>query len=210
MLQCCADLVAETPRYLFLIERAHALRTTFRHRLHDWLWITTVFLVASGFSGIGVVMFMNPVADISSIDGRCRIGISRNVTIALLTYDICLDVFVTLTFVNLISPLIRSGGIPGKALPATRLAQYLSGLYERSRRMKCGILAADEGNRRVVVKLERLLWKTFAGSMLVLMPTVGNLAGLAATGGRELGWICLTCCTVDGTIMFPSDVAEAY
>jgi hypothetical protein len=212
MLQCWlrADLIAEMLRYLFLIERAHALQTKSSHRLHDWLWMTGVFLVVSGFGGIGVVIFIYPVADVSPIDGRCRIGIPRYITIPLLTYDICLNIFLTIAFVNLISPLIRSGGIPGKALPATRLAQCLSSLCERSRRMRSGILAADGGNRQVVVKLERLLWKTFAGSLLVLVPTVSNLAGLAATGGRELGWICLTCCTVDGTIVYPSNVAESH
>src|SRR5690348_6571629 len=100
MLQCWirAELAAETPRYLFLIERAHALQTKSKHRLHDWLWITGVLLVVSGFGGIGIVIFIYPVADISPIDGRCRIGIPRYITIPLLVYDICLNIFLTLSF----------------------------------------------------------------------------------------------------------------
>lgn len=64
--------------------------------------------------------------------------------------------------------------------------------------MKSGILAADGGNQRVVLKLEKLLWKTFAGSVLVIISTVANVSTLTALGGRELGWVCLTTCTFDG------------
>lgn len=53
----------------------------------------------------------------------------------------------------------------------------------------------------MVLKLERLLWKTFIGSVLVTISTVGNVATLTGLGGRELGWVCLTTCTFDGTVV---------
>jgi hypothetical protein len=53
-------------------------------------------------------------------------------------------------------------------------------------------------NPHVARRLKTLLWRTFVGSCLVLLPTVGNLLQLTILEGNELGFVCLICCTLDG------------
>lgn len=142
---------------------------------------------------------MCPQADLSPVDGRCRIGLPRYVTIPIVSYDITLNLLLTSTFVYLLSPLIRSGTLSIKAFPATRLAECLSSILERSKGNSV-VLSADKGNQHVVEKLEKLLWKTFLGSVLVMVPTIANIVAITVLNGRELGWVCLTACNFDGTL----------
>jgi hypothetical protein len=57
-------------------------------------------------------------------------------------------------------------------------------------------------NGHFLKSIEALLWKSFVGSLLVMLPTVANLAALYSLHGRELGWLCLTICTFDGETSF--------
>lgn len=166
-------------------------------RTRDWIWVAGFMLVSSGFTAIGVVAFMHPVAEISSIDGRCRIGIPRYTTIPLVSYDVGLNILLTLVFVYLLSPLIRSGKLSVKAFPASRLTTCFGNMCNRSK-SRTSLIQANQSNQQMVKKIEKLLLRTFIGSILVMIPTVGNMAALSALEGRELGWLCLTSCTFDG------------
>ncbi|KAF3042141.1 hypothetical protein E8E12_006643 [Didymella heteroderae] len=182
--------------YLFLIERAHALRSPFMKRMGDWIWVVGFTLTLSGFTAMGVVAFVHPIAEVSSLDGRCRIGIPGYTTIPLVTYDVGLNILLTLVFVYLLSPHIRSGKPSTKAFPASRLTTCLGNLCSRSK-SRTSLIQANQGNQHMVKKIEKLLAKTFLGSVLVMLPTVGNMSALSALSGRELGWLCLTTCTFD-------------
>ncbi|KAJ4982669.1 hypothetical protein SVAN01_11842 [Stagonosporopsis vannaccii] len=182
--------------YLFLVERTRALRAPFKSRLRDRTWIIGTTFVLGGSGCLSVLAFAYHIADLSPVDGRCRIGIPRRVTISIVAYDIAINILLTATFAYLLSPLIRSGTLSAKAFPATRLAECFSAIWERQKG-DAGILPADRGNQHVVEKLEKLLWKTFLGSVLVMIPTIANLAAITAFNGRELGWVCLTTCTFD-------------
>lgn len=166
-------------------------------RTHDWIWVVGIILTLSGFAAIGVVAFVNPIAEISSVDGRCRIGIPRYTTIPLVVYDVVLNILLTLVFVYLLNPLIRSGKLPRKAFPASRLTTRLGSMCSRSK-ARTSLIQANQGNQCMVRKIEKLLLKTFMGSLLVMLPTVGNFTALSALDGREPGWLCLTTCTFDG------------
>lgn len=182
------------------MERAHALRAPFKCRFRDWLWVAGTFIVLVGFGSISVASFVRPVADISSIDGRCRMGVPRYITIPLVAYDVCINILLTLVFIYLLSPLVRFGTLPIRTFPATRFTKCLSGICRRSK-AKTSMFSANQGNQHAITKLEKLLWKTFTGSVLVMIPTVGNFVALTSLGGRELGWVCLTTCTFDGTFV---------
>lgn len=58
----------------------------------------------------------------------------------------------------------------------------------------------DVGTRRQAraTTLEKLVAKSLVGAVLVVLPTVLNLAFLVKLQGRELGWLCLSICTLDG------------
>ncbi|KAF2630365.1 hypothetical protein BU25DRAFT_335195, partial [Macroventuria anomochaeta] len=189
-------VLSKVVMYLFLIERARALRVPFMKRTHDWIWVTGFILVFSGFTAIGVVAYMNPVADMSPIDGRCRIGVPRYTTIPLVSYDVGLNVLLTLVFVYLLSPLIRSGKLPSKGFPASRFATCFGNMCSHSK-SRTSLIQANHSNQLMVKKIEKLLLRTLIGSILVMIPTVGNMAALTAMEGRELGWVCLTTCTFD-------------
>ncbi|OAL50872.1 hypothetical protein IQ07DRAFT_643014 [Pyrenochaeta sp. DS3sAY3a] len=183
--------------YLFLVERAHALRAPYMRRGRDWLWVVGTLTIAVGFGTIAVAGFVWPTADISVIDGRCRIGLPRYVTIPLLTFDIVINVCLTLIFVYLLSPLVRAGSLPTSAFPASHFTKCLA-RYVRRARTRASV-DLRPANQDAAKKIEKLLWRTFIGSCLVLIPTAGNLASLTSLKGRELGWVCLTICTFDIT-----------
>lgn len=39
--------------YLFLVERAHAIRAPRARRLHDWVWMSGILVIAIGFGAVG-------------------------------------------------------------------------------------------------------------------------------------------------------------
>jgi hypothetical protein len=176
-------------------------------RSRDWIWIAGYTLTIAGFSGILVVGLMHPLADISTIDGRCRIGIPRYVTLPLVLYDVGLNVLLTFVFVYLLSPLIRSGPLPATAFPASRLTLCLGTRCQRSRNRR-GVIPIDQGNQHTAKTIEKLLLRTFVGSILVMIPTVGNMAAQTAYEGRELGWVCMTVCVFDGISVFLADLSR--
>ncbi|KAF1850842.1 uncharacterized protein K460DRAFT_328129 [Cucurbitaria berberidis CBS 394.84] len=183
--------------YLILVERAHALRAPYMRRTYDWLWITGTLSIAAVFGTIAVTGFIWPIANISRKDGRCRIGLPQFVTIPLLTFDVFINVLLTLVFVYLLSPLVRAGSLPTAAFPASRFTKCFGSLCSRSRaRNSVDLHTSNQQRARTI---EKLLWRTFIGSCLVLIPTVGNMASLTSFKGRELGWVCLTICSVDVT-----------
>jgi hypothetical protein len=170
-------------------------------RMSDWVWVVGVILTLSGFTAIGVMSWVFPIAEMSSIDGRCHIGIPRYVTIPLVSYDVGLNILLTLVFIYLLSPLVRSGKLSTRAFPASRFTVCFGNMCSRSKSRTC-LIEANQGNRQMVKKIEKLLLKTFLGSILVMLPTVGNMAALAVLVGRESGWICLTICNLDGSYTY--------
>ncbi|XTI92068.1 hypothetical protein V2W45_1471720 [Cenococcum geophilum] len=53
---------------------AHVLRAPYLRRAHDWIWLARMIVVASGFGTIIVFAFIYPLTDLSTTDGKCRIG----------------------------------------------------------------------------------------------------------------------------------------
>jgi len=56
-------------------------------------------------------------------------------------------------------------------------------------------------NQTLVRAVEWLVWKTLIGTVLIVIPTIANLALMASVGGREQAWLCFTICTVDGKLL---------
>ena len=154
-----------------------------------------MLLIVLGFGSIAICGFIWPVANVSDIDGRCRIGLPFRVTIPLLTFDIFINVLLTGIFIYLLRPLFRfnTAGSPD-ALAGKGVRKLFKVPHARSNHSDTGIV-----NLHSFKSIQRLLWKSLAGSVLVMMPTVGNLSALIPLHGEELGWICLLICTLDGT-----------
>lgn len=185
--------------YMFLIERAHALRAPYCRRLADWIWLVSMIAILLGFGGIAVVSFIFPIAEVSRRDGICRIGLPLKVTIPLLAFDFTIIIGMTAMFIYLLRPLLRFNGGQANvrsywlksmrsAIPIlTRCTSHSAGHRECSN-------AKATKNLEII---EQLAWKSLIGALLVLVPTIGNLSLLLHMQGRELGWLCFTICTLD-------------
>lgn len=155
-----------------------------------------MFTIATGFGSIAICGFLWPIADLSSVDGRCRIGLPRKVTVPLLSFDVVINMGLTGVFIYLLRPLLRLGGASNSVVPASRFFKSLRRILKSTdRRDSTHVYPV---NQNFLKSIETLLWKSLAGSALVMLPTVGNMAALYSLRGRELGWLCQTVCTFDG------------
>ena len=153
--------------------------------------------IATGFGSIAICGFLWPIADLSSLDGRCRIGLPLKVTIPLLSFDVCINMALTGTFIYLLGPLLHFSGMTTSETPGNRWTKGIRKLFQaEDRRTSMDVYPL---NQSFLKSIEALLWKSLIGSILVMLPTVGNLATLYSIRGRELGWLCLTICTFDVT-----------
>lgn len=169
------------------MERAHALRAPHKRRSDDGLWLAGILTIAAGFGSTAVTGFLWPVTDLSNTDGRCRIGLRRRVTIPLLGFDVLINILLTLIFVYLLSLSVRNMTLSTASYPASRLASCIGTTCSRSEARSNVDL--HRSNHFLLRQMERLLLKTLVGSILIMVPTVGNLVALCILGGRELGWV---------------------
>ena len=181
--------------YVFLVERAHALRATKYRRYQDWVWIASMIIVNFGFGAIAVFAFLGPVVEISSIDGKCRIGLPFHVTLPLLIYDICINVGMTILFVVLIYPYVAHDWKSYVPFWMVRGRKSLQWMFKRRQSEQPTSLEGLVDRRTA---LERLILKSLVASVAILLSTVTNLAVLFSMSGREQGWLCFTICTCDG------------
>ncbi|KAF2451764.1 hypothetical protein P171DRAFT_438439 [Karstenula rhodostoma CBS 690.94] len=178
--------------YMFLLERARIVRAPFMRRHRDWLWISGMIIICAGFGSVAILGFVFPVAELSQLDGRCRIGLPIKVAIPLMCFDIGLNFLLTGLFIWLLRPVLslhRVNLIPGllkKTAPR-----------ERSATSEVTLRYSHSHMHNLNHTIKVLLWKCIIGSTLIMLPTVGNMVTFYIMRGRELGWICLTICTLD-------------
>ncbi|KAA8625207.1 hypothetical protein PtrSN002B_002400 [Pyrenophora tritici-repentis] len=182
--------------YLFLVERVHTMRASHLSRKHDVFWLLSTIAIVISLGAICLTGFISPVYWLSSVDGRCRIGLQRYAVIPLLTCDIVINLYLTLVFIYLLSPLVKDSEAFGAGF-ASRVAQGI-GILSRTAKQKA-TFDLQRSNQVMARKFEKLLWKTLIGCVLVIVPTAGNLAALTILVGKELAFVCLTICTLDVT-----------
>lgn len=153
---------------------------------------STLFVVV-GFGSIAFVGFKYGVHTMAS-DGKCRIGTPAIVSIPLLTFDALINILLTLAFVYLLGPVVQVNNLSSSRHSISKLALFLNSCCEHSRNRPVDVRL---GNAHVVKRVEKLLWRTFVGSCLVLPPTLGNMIQLSVFNGREVGFACLTICSFD-------------
>ncbi|KAI9855277.1 MAG: hypothetical protein M1824_006204 [Vezdaea acicularis] len=181
--------------YVFLVERVHSIQQHQRTRREDPLFLGSLVVVLLGFGIIAIFSFVEPLYDISQIDGRCRIGLPLKITLPLLIYDIAANLSLTVIFFHLVRPYMRRG-LPNftpqwlKEWGAT--IQSIIG----KRPVNPGPETNALDNRGLV---ERLAWKSLVAGVGVLCSTVANLSLLFYLRGFEQSWLCFMLCTIDIT-----------
>ena len=209
---------------LFLVERAHAVRYRLKRRRQDWVWLVSVAIIVLGFGTIAGVAFAYPFAEIGD-DFKCRIGVPTKVTVPLITYDILINVALTAVFVVLLRPLLQfqeqqkaigmhfaddNDNIPTKS-PVPQLSGRLPSTesdIELTASMSQATPRIDA--HPSVNSLKILVYKSLAGAVAIMLPTVINLGLLFRWRGQEQGWLCFTLCTLDGKYTFLSPLSTIF
>lgn len=62
------------PLYMFLVERAHAVRSVTRTRLQDWVYLSGIVLIVLGFGSLTVALFVWSYWEYDPDTKLCRIG----------------------------------------------------------------------------------------------------------------------------------------
>lgn len=169
-------------------------------------------VVIAGFGAIAATAFATPVSQYSEETGKCRMGLSVNILIALLGYDLFINVILTGLFVHLlISPLrFRYENSTQQLQQPMSLAQRLSNIGQPKQSSAVTeaphVLVHSNVSPASTESIERLLQTSLTGLLLILLPTIVNLAILLKFQGHEPGWLCFTLCQADG--MFPRELCK--
>ena len=171
--------------HLFLVERAYlsstALPSTRPSRIRSPVFMIGVTIIIVTSVLLGALIFKHSLAFVAETDHTCRIGIPRDVAIPLLANDLSIHLGLTLYF------LIKSW----RSFYGLKFWQL--GAY-----FKLAI-------RHIIPKCENailisLMVRSLAGLVLIIIPTIANVATLVAVNGREKVWLCWIVCTVDSEI----------
>jgi hypothetical protein len=179
---------------MFLLERVRVIRAPFIERKHDAIWIIGAIVVICGYPSIMGYEFIAPEADLSRIDGVCRIGIEPGGAIAMLVLDTVLNVVLTSIFVWQLRPAIstffirqsnrRQGTMGGQSSMAKLFHWEQQGLWSGRR-------SSSENSLRIMV-LRNLI-----GSALILANTVVNNVIFLTRSFARMSHACLLMCLTD-------------
>lgn len=170
-------------------------------RKHDFIWLANMAMIVMGFGIIAVLSFIYLVSKVSPVDGQCRIGLQLGITIALLSYDMFINVWLTGLFIKLTSKYIT------RFFPEC-ISRWWIILNQRLRPQASSLLAdAKEDGAPVLATdassdLAKLARKTVVGSVIMMSSTIVNLAVLLRFHGEEPGWVCLLICTIDSRQLY--------
>ena len=152
--------------------------------------------VVGGFGAIAIVGYMSPIVELSQLDGRCRIGLPPRVSFPLLSFDVGINFLLTGVFFWLLRPALSCQGLsPMSGICGNRIMQAI---LRHVRKRQDSNTDSDSRLTAMNRSIKTLLWKSLIGSTCIMFPTVANMAQFYIMKGRELGWICLTICTLDG------------
>jgi hypothetical protein len=195
-------LSAKVLMYLFLAERARLMCIPLVNRKHDLIWLANVAMIVIGFGIIAVLAFVYLVSEVSPTDGQCRIGLQLGITVALLAYDLFINMWLTGLFIKLAAKYME------RFFPEW-MSHWWKGLSQRLRPQATSLSANFDDDDHPVPGIDassdlaKLTRKTLVGSVIMMSSTVVNLAVLLQFHGEEAGWVCLLICTIDSEVTLP-------
>ena len=114
-------------------------------------------------------------------------------------FDVGVNFLLTGVFFWLLKPVISHHGLMSlENLVGEKVAKKLRLGVTKGKGRGVGLQYTHAQRQALNKNIKVLLWKCLVGSTLVMLPTVGNMVQFYIMNGRELGWICLTVCTLDG------------
>ncbi|XTI95342.1 hypothetical protein V2W45_1016071 [Cenococcum geophilum] len=130
--------------YLFLVEKAYIVRGRRQPRLKDKLYLFNCFGMICPYIGVFVLNFIFRIAYIGD-DGICIIGMKRVAMIPLLSFEIVVNVYLTLLFILPIRKLYSYRHNVNAALRAVALRTFIG---------SCATLTSSVVNITVLMVLE--------------------------------------------------------
>lgn len=180
-------------RALFLLERVRIVRAPFVKRTRDPIWIVGGIATICGYTAVMGVEYVAPEAELSRIDGICRIGIQPEAAIAMIALDTSVNVILTGIFIWQLRPaavsLVRH---PGHVTTRARRTSSLSWMLKREEN---GL--SSTGRSLSEKNLNAMLVRNVVASILLLLNTViPNIIFLTWPAAR-MSHACLLLCLTD-------------
>jgi hypothetical protein len=196
--------------YVFMQERIHTIRASEYTRMKDVPYVFSIIVVSIGTLAIGAWALLTANAEMNT-SRTCKLGIPPHAATALLVWDISVNSWLTLLFISLLLPTLRTRAqlqAPASLSSFTRhLVGVKSGLNtstqveletSRATTPEQNELALVQSRQPVLDSLERLIKKSMIGVFLICLPTTINLGMFIAMNGMESGFECFMTCTLDG------------
>ena len=180
-----------------MLERIHIVRAPFIDRVRDPVWVAGSILTVGGFAGIMGYQFVSPRAELSRVDGICRIGILPGSGIAVIVLDTSINVALTFIFIWQLRPVLGS-------LTPWRLSHEhnsASGLTKQSYLDIIRRRRDDQEQRSSWNTSQRnlkiMLYRNVIGSSLLLCATIANNAIFLAWSFASHSHACQLMCLTD-------------
>lgn len=197
-------LIAHKIRYMFLLERAHVIRAPFiSKRIDDWVWLGGTITVCLSFGAISIWGLITPHAELSPVDGQCRIGLSTIPAYLLLIFDALINTALTAIFVVLLRPVLEfrqpSSASYDDGSPQTSV-KWFKKIMQR-----LGSLGFEDDERsdHFFVNMKKVLWKNVVGSVVTSLASAANLIVFFSEKSSQLAFVCLVSCMADGKFHKP-------
>lgn len=191
-------------RYLFLLERVHIIRAPFIDRVRDPVWALGAVTTVGGFAAIMGYEFVAPKAELSRVDGICRIGIRPDSGIAVIALDTIINVALTGIFFWQLRPALGSFifRYPGYTSNGSTNQTKWSFLYlfkrKRDDQEQPTTQAASHRNLRV------MLTRNVVGSSLLLSATIANNTIFLTWPLASFSHACQLMCLTDSKYIDPN------
>ncbi|RDW64084.1 hypothetical protein BP5796_10586 [Coleophoma crateriformis] len=182
------------PLYAFLVERTHAVRSVTRRRLQDWFYISGMISVTLGFISIVVSLCIWDGWFYEPASGQCQIGFRLPVILALLVFDVMVNLWLTWVFVHYLRPYLTKG-VLNAFVPKGIGDLMISRVFKHATPntdfdISFAIPQAD---------LIRVIRNTLIGCIAMCAATVANCLVLIILHSHEEVWMLFTFCTLDVT-----------
>jgi hypothetical protein len=210
ILVCCScneqSTYADNRRTLFLLERVRIVRAPFVERKRDVIWIGGTILTVCGYLGIMGFEFVAPEADLSRVDGNCRIGIQPGAAVGVIVLDTVFNVVLTVIFIWQLRPAIAS--------TAHQSSSDVNGPIQKRRAASiCHLLSlkkhhlGSSGRTSSENSFRAMVMRNITGSALLLLNTiVPNVIFLKWKFARWAHACSLMCLTDSKSTLFDGRV----
>jgi len=206
--------------YIFMHERAHAIRAAEYTRLQDKPYIITISIVSAGILAVMAYTLWSSMAQMGA-DNKCRIGLQPKVAGALLAFDLCINLWLTVLFVWQLMTFVKTRAeiqppaslstftrhfigvtsFKSASVPTSRPESPETSTFEME-------LVTSNSPAGVIVSLEKLIKKSLIGLMLIVIPTSVNLIMFIVMNGMETGFECFLTCTLDSKLTSASHIED--